>query len=115
MKENILKLRKEGKSYNEIKEIIGCALSTISYHCLNYKDSEFKMIEGINDEDTKEIINLRLNNLTYLEIWEKIKGKVDKEKIRIICNKNNLSFLNHVNELQIEEIKNIVEKGGVKK
>ena len=33
MKEKILKLRSEGKSYNEIKKILGCSKSTISYHC----------------------------------------------------------------------------------
>lgn len=33
MKEQILKLRQEGKSYKEIQEIIGCSKSTISYHC----------------------------------------------------------------------------------
>jgi len=33
MKEKILKLRDEGKTYNEIKEILGCSKGTISYHC----------------------------------------------------------------------------------
>lgn len=33
MKEEILKLREEGKTYNQIKEILGCSKSTISYHC----------------------------------------------------------------------------------
>ena len=33
MKEEILKLRKEGKSYSEIQEILGCSKSTISYYC----------------------------------------------------------------------------------
>lgn len=33
MKEKILALRAEGKNYNEIKEILGCSKSTISYHC----------------------------------------------------------------------------------
>ena len=33
MKEEILKLRAEGKTYNQIKEIVGCAKSTIVYHC----------------------------------------------------------------------------------
>jgi hypothetical protein len=32
-KEEILKLRAEGKSYNEIKEITGASKGTISYHC----------------------------------------------------------------------------------
>ena len=34
-KEGILRLHKEGKSYNEIQEILGCSKSTISYHCGN--------------------------------------------------------------------------------
>lgn len=33
MKEQILKLRSEGKTYKEIKDIMGCSKSTISYHC----------------------------------------------------------------------------------
>jgi len=33
MKEEILKLRNEGKTYKEIKKILNCSLSTISYHC----------------------------------------------------------------------------------
>lgn len=33
MKEKILQLRSEGKSYNEIKKILGCSKGTISYHC----------------------------------------------------------------------------------
>jgi hypothetical protein len=32
-KTEILKLRDQGKSYSEIREIVGCAISTISYHC----------------------------------------------------------------------------------
>jgi hypothetical protein len=33
MKNEILKLREEGKTYNEIKDITGLSKSTISYHC----------------------------------------------------------------------------------
>lgn len=32
-KEDILRLRSEGKSYREIEEILGCSKSTIAYHC----------------------------------------------------------------------------------
>jgi DNA-binding CsgD family transcriptional regulator len=31
--EKITKLRKENKTYKEICEIVGCAMSTVSYHC----------------------------------------------------------------------------------
>jgi 5-methylcytosine-specific restriction endonuclease McrA len=33
MKEGILRLRSEGKTYREIVEILGCAISTVAYHC----------------------------------------------------------------------------------
>jgi len=33
MKEQILKLRAEGKSYKQIQETLGCSKATISYHC----------------------------------------------------------------------------------
>ena len=33
MKEEILNLRTQGKTYKEIKEELGCSLSTISFHC----------------------------------------------------------------------------------
>ena len=33
MKEQILKLREEGKTHSEIKELLGCSKSTISYYC----------------------------------------------------------------------------------
>lgn len=33
MKDEILKLRIEGKSYNKISELLGCSKGTISYHC----------------------------------------------------------------------------------
>lgn len=33
MKEQILKLRSEGKSYRQIQEELGCSSGTIAYHC----------------------------------------------------------------------------------
>lgn len=34
LKEKILILRNEGKSYNEISKILGCSKATISHHCM---------------------------------------------------------------------------------
>lgn len=39
-KEDIIRLRNEGKSYNEIQAILGCSKSTISYHCGNGSEKE---------------------------------------------------------------------------
>lgn len=33
MKEEILRLRQEGKTYTQIQDIVGCSRGTISYHC----------------------------------------------------------------------------------
>lgn len=33
MRKEILKLREQGKTYNEIVSILGCSKSTVSYHC----------------------------------------------------------------------------------
>jgi len=43
MKEEILKLRSEGKTFNEIKEILKCSKSTISYHCSDEQKEKSKL------------------------------------------------------------------------
>lgn len=43
MKEDILKLRKQGKSYREIQKILGCSRGTICFHCgKNQKDKSYQ-------------------------------------------------------------------------
>lgn len=37
MKEEIIRLRLEGKSYNDIQRELGCSKSTISFHCVRLK------------------------------------------------------------------------------
>ena len=57
MKNEILKLRSEGKSYNEIKDITGLSKATISYHCkrigfdgrIDGKGLKNKNVEEINE------------------------------------------------------------------
>jgi len=52
MKEKILELRKEGKTYNQIVEILGCSKSTVSYYCG----------EGQKEKTRKRTDKLRNNN-----------------------------------------------------
>ena len=52
MKEEILRLRAEGKTYNEIKVVLGCSKSTIAYHCG----------EGQKEKTRKRTVNLREKN-----------------------------------------------------
>ena len=46
IKNDIIKLRKEGKNYNDISKILNCSKGTISYHCKN--------IENNNDSSNEE-------------------------------------------------------------
>ena len=46
IKEKILKLRLEGKSYNEIHELLGCSKATISYHCMRNNLNDIGLVKG---------------------------------------------------------------------
>jgi len=48
MKTEILKLRTQGLSYNEIATALGCAKSTVSFHCR--KESKFKVFKKPTEE-----------------------------------------------------------------
>lgn len=47
LKENILKLRNEGKSYNEISKSLKCSKSNVSYYCKGYSIDKDKKIKKI--------------------------------------------------------------------
>lgn len=73
MKEKILKLREEGKSYRQIQTILNCSKSVISYHCG----------EG-QKEKTKKRTKQRRENilLKKVEIFKYRKFRNNKEKVR---------------------------------
>jgi DNA-binding CsgD family transcriptional regulator len=102
LKEKILELRKENKSYNEISELLNCAKSTISFHCNNQK----YLIDDVEIDIQIEIIRLRKLNKKYDEIYIDLNKVVTKENIQLICKKNKLSYLNRLSEKDIEDIRN---------
>lgn len=57
-KENILKLRSEGKSYRQIQQILGCSKGTIAYHLGN----------GQKDKTKERTVRIRTKQSRYL--WE---------------------------------------------
>ena len=71
MKEQILKLRKEGKTYNQIQDELGCAKSTISYHCS--KAGMSKLIDKVelSEEDVIKIKEVYVGCLTKKSLSEK--------------------------------------------
>ncbi len=122
MKEEILKLRKQGFNYREICDKLGCSKSTVSYHCkreklgLEAKTKKEKIKEwGISEEVENKVLELRNKKYKYEEIYEELKDVVTKEKIRIICSLNNLSridsVLNKPTEEEIVEFQRLYDEG----
>jgi Zn finger protein HypA/HybF involved in hydrogenase expression len=70
MKEKILKLRRDGKTYNEIKKELGCSKGTISYHCKNEDLSKPLKSNKLSD-DIIEGIKKDSEYLSTTEICEK--------------------------------------------
>lgn len=54
LKNEIIKLRLEGKTYDQIKELLNCSKSTISYHCKN---------NNINDNGIKKLTNDEIDKM----------------------------------------------------
>jgi predicted transcriptional regulator len=97
LKNKIIELRKEGRSYNEISKILQCSKSVISYHCSKIENNEelvsinviTKNIEQtktpftdfgekFNNESIDEIVRLKYKGLTYDEIKNKTGVSFDK-------------------------------------
>ena len=56
IKEDILKLRNQGKSYRDIQKILKCSKSTINFHCKNNDLTDTGMkVYPIEPETRKEI------------------------------------------------------------
>lgn len=92
LKENILKLRKSGLTYDKIKNELKCSKSTISYHCekngigenyLKYKDF------NIDKKDIDKVVELRNSGELYSTIRNITKLSLDK--IKFICRNNNIN------------------------
>lgn len=71
MKEQILELRAQKKTYDEIKEILGCSKGTISYHCG----------EGQKEKTNKRKLKNR-SNKPLLKKLEEYKSKGTRNKAR---------------------------------
>lgn len=56
-KEKIIELRKQGKSYNEIKKELNCSKATISYHCKReaLNDIGLDTTKKLNEKEVEEL------------------------------------------------------------
>jgi transposase len=61
-RENILKLRNEGKSYRQIQEILACSKGTIAYHLgSGQKEKTHKRTRDLRSANTKRLRELKEN------------------------------------------------------
>ena len=62
-KEDILSLRKQGYSYREIQNIVGCSRGTISYHCnKDSKKNTLKRQKQVREDIRKYIREYKTEN-----------------------------------------------------
>jgi DNA-binding CsgD family transcriptional regulator len=91
LKDGILKLRGEGKSYNEIKKILNCSVGTISYHCSDGKKRDLNdglvnsikeyYNEGNSSIDTAEKFNVSKSTvLKYVDVRRRTKMTEEERK-----------------------------------
>lgn len=59
-KEDIIRLRDEGKSYREIEKILGCSRGTISYYLGNKEETKMTATNPIQDKARTYSENIRL-------------------------------------------------------
>lgn len=92
LKNDVLILREQGKTYQEISSILNCSLSTIKYHLRNiskrgvslkmtldmFKEMKSMLSDGVSQKEVSEKFNIsissikRYRNLTYDEYVQKL-------------------------------------------
>lgn len=82
----IIRLRADGKRYEDIVDILGCTKKSVAYVCQKYKctyhDIEDKWIESLS--------KLRHDGYDYIEISKML--NVDRERIENYCRRLKLSY-----------------------
>ena len=88
MKEKILKLREEGKSYSEIRKILNCSKSTISYYCgEGQKEKAYQRVKNKRDDKFLEKIERYKSRNTNLKFRD-FQRRGDGHKLKSVQEKN---------------------------
>ena len=85
-KEDIIRLRAEGKSMRAIAKTLGCSKSTVSYHCSS-GGGEKKRVKSQRKKPLCKKVNMFKSRCT-VRGWTKLRGKVKGFKKRIKGEKN---------------------------
>lgn len=121
MKEKILELRQQGKTYTDIQNILGCSRGTISYHCGPGQKEKSKLRQKKNRRSVESIVKRKVDlflsrtkdfRLKYLKRGEEHNLMVNKIISNPICyltgtlidlSKPNTYSLDHIIPFYISE------------
>lgn len=67
-------------------------------------------IDNLDVNLQKNILNLRNDKLTYDEIYIRIDKKITKENVRLLCNKNGLSYVNRLDDSEKDNIRKLYKE-----
>jgi len=107
MKEEILKLRQKGHTYNKIKEEVGCSKALISYYCRKSGlggdiTNNYNLIAELSDSKKEEIKEFYKTN-TYDDISKKY--NISHETIRVLCADTQKKLLKHNDNWNYKRVK----------
>ncbi len=111
MKENILKLRFEGKSYNEIQKILSCSKGTISYYCgkgqkekskNNLKSRRRKLRNAIDDiKKTLNCNNCKENRWWLLDFHHTDPSTKENTVSKLVRTSNKEKVLDEIKKCEV--------------
>lgn len=129
MKEEILRLRQEGKTYTQIQDILGCSRGTISYHCGDGQKEKTKVRTANSRRSIRSIVLKKIdlflnrnstNRLEYTrrsDIHEEMYNKIISNPICYITGEridlsNAKSYsLDHINPYHLSQDNSIENLG----
>jgi 5-methylcytosine-specific restriction endonuclease McrA len=92
MKERILELRNNGKTYDEIRKELGCSKSTIAYHCSKEVRENFNIYQRKRRSTNRDALKKEYGGKCTICGYDKCLGALHfhhlnpKEKINTVSN-----------------------------
>ena len=104
VKEDILSLRAEGKSYNQISKILNCSKSVISYHCGNGNEKQRALNYKKNKNTLNKCIMGKVNSFKSRHVTKAVKTKTSNFKRHSKSVVNNITEGNFTTQDVIDKI-----------
>ena len=104
LKEDIIALRAEGKSYNQISKILNCSKSVISYHCGNGNEKQRALNYKKNKNTLNKCIMGKVNTFKSRHVTKAIKNKTSNFKRHSKSVVNNITEGNFTTQDVIDKI-----------